>query len=70
VLSDAATALRISELVALRWADLNFRGLLIHVRCAYVWGRFKEPKSKASRAPVPMHPLLAGFLLSWRERIL
>lgn len=28
------------------------------------WGRFKEPKSKASKAPVPMHPLLAGFLLS------
>jgi len=26
------------------------------------------PKSKASRAPVPMHPILAGFLLAWRER--
>jgi integrase len=68
VLSDAATALRISELVALTWADLDFGGLLIHVRQAYVWARFKEPKSKASRAPVPMHSLLAGFLLSWRER--
>jgi integrase len=69
-LSDAATALRISELVALMWMDLDFEGLLIHVRRAYVWGRFKRPKSKASRAPVPMHPLLAGFLLAWRERTL
>ena len=38
------------------------------LRRAYVWGRFKEPKSKASKAPVPMHPLLAGFLLAWREK--
>ena len=67
-LSDAATALRISELVALTWMDLDFTALQIHVRRAYVWGRLKVPKSKASRAPVPMHPLLAGFLLAWRER--
>jgi hypothetical protein len=33
-----------------------------------VWGRFKVPKSKASKAPVPMHPLLAGFLLAWRDK--
>jgi hypothetical protein len=26
------------------------------------------PKSKASKAPVPMHPLLAGFLLAWRDK--
>src|SRR5207253_3093058 len=31
-------------------------------------GRFKQPKSKASKAPVPLHPLLAGFMLAWRER--
>jgi len=38
------------------------------VRRAYVWGRFKVPKSKASKAPVPIHPLLAGFLLAWRDK--
>ena len=68
VLSDAATALRVSEILGLRWIDLNFDDLVMHVRRAYVWGRFKVPKSKASRAPVPMHPLLAGFLLAWREK--
>ena len=67
-LSDAATALRVSELLGLMWMDLDFHGLVIYVRRAYVWGRFKEPKSKASKAPVPMHPLLAGFLLAWHER--
>src|SRR5215469_4269007 len=67
-LSDAATALRVSELLGLMWMDLDFEGLVIYVRRAYVWGRFKEPKSKASKAPVPMHPLLAGFLLAWHER--
>src|SRR5207237_3817844 len=67
-LSDAATALRVSELLALTWSDLDFRDLVMYVRRAYVWGRFKVPKSKASKAPVPMHPLLAGFLLAWRER--
>src|SRR6185312_11319693 len=68
VLSDAATALRVSEILGLWWMDLNFEDLIMFVRRAYVWGRFKVPKSKASKAPVPMHPLLAGFLLAWREK--
>jgi integrase len=66
-LSDAATALRVSELLALMWTDLDFVDLVMYVRRAYVWGRFKVPKSKASKAPVPMHPLLAVYLLAWRE---
>jgi integrase len=68
VLTDAATALRVSEILGLGWPDLDFEGQVINVRRAYVWGKFKLPKSKASKAPVPMHPLLAGFLLAWRER--
>jgi len=68
VLTDAATALRVSEVLGLMWMDLNFEDQVIHVRRAYVWGQFKTPKSKASKAPVPMHPVLAGFLMAWRER--
>jgi integrase len=67
-LSDAATALRVSELLGLMWSDLDFEELVMYVRRVYVWGRFKQPKSKASKAPVPMHPLLAGFMQAWRER--
>jgi len=58
----------VSELLGLMWMDLDFEESVMYVRRAYVWGRFKVPKSKASKAPVPMHPLLAGFMLAWRER--
>jgi integrase len=68
VLTDAATALRVSEILGLTWEDVNFSEQLMQIRRAYVWGRFKPPKSKASKAPVPMHPVLAGFLMVWHER--
>lgn len=64
VLTNAATALRVSEVLGLTWMDLNFQDQVIQVRRAYVWGHFKTPKSKASKAPVPMHPVLAGFLMA------
>jgi integrase len=44
-LSDSATALRVSELLGLMWMDLDFEGLVMYVMRAYVWGRFKQPKS-------------------------
>ena len=66
-LSDASTALPVSELLALIWMDPDFADLVIYARREYAWGRFKVPKSKATKAPVPIHPLLAGFLLAWRD---
>ena len=68
--TDAATALRVSEVLGLKWNDLDFRDHLIQVRRAYVDRRFGPPKSKASKAPVPMHPLLAAHLLAWRKETL
>ena len=47
------------------WMDLDFSDQVIEVKRAYVWAQFKVPKSKASKAPVPMHPVLAGFLMAW-----
>jgi integrase len=70
VLTDAATALRVSEILALQWCDLDFSAQLIRVKRAYVEGRFGPPKSKASKAPVPMHALLAAHLLVWRKESL
>ncbi len=66
VLTDAATALRVSEVLALKWNDLDFIDHLIQVRRAYVDRRFGPPKSKASKART-MHPLLAAHLLAWRK---
>src|SRR5258705_8232156 len=37
-LSDAATVLRVSELLALMWTDLDFADLVMYVRRAYVLG--------------------------------
>jgi integrase len=37
------------------------------VRRAYVYGKFGKPKSKASKRPVPLHPVLAAHLLNWRR---
>ena len=64
----AATALRISEILALQWKDVDSEGQQIQVTKAWVYGQFGKPKSKASKRPVPLHPLLAAHLTSWREQ--
>jgi integrase len=66
VIVIASTALRISEILALSWQDIDFDAQCIQVRRAYVYGRFGEPKSEASKAPVPLHPILAAQLANWR----
>jgi integrase len=52
----AATGLRISEAIALRWGDLTLDGAApaVHVRRAYVKGTFKPPKSSHGRRAVPI----------------
>ena len=67
VLVSAATALRISEILALQWKDIDSGGQCIYVRRAYVYGKFGKPKSRASKRPVPLHPVLAAHLLNWRR---
>ncbi len=67
VLADAATGLRISEILALRWSDIDGQNSCIRVTRAYVYGRFGPPKSRASKRPVPLHPLLAALLQAWRN---
>lgn len=67
VLADAATGLRISEILALRWSDIDVAHSCIRVTRAYVYGKFGPPKSRASKKPVPLHPLLAESLAAWRK---
>jgi integrase len=67
VLVTAATALRISEILALQWGEIDGENQCIYVRRAYVYGKFGKPKSKASKRPVPLYPVLAAHLLNWRR---
>jgi integrase len=67
VMLVCATALRISEALALRWRDWLKEERCLIVRRAWVRRRFGPPKSKASRAPVPVHPILASILEAWRN---
>jgi integrase len=64
----AGTGLRISECLGLQWHDVSFAESLIRVRRTWISGEVGLPKSKASQAPVPMHPLLAGFVQSWMQQ--
>src|SRR5260370_2393188 len=62
------TGLRISECLGLQWHDVNFADGMIHVRRTWTCGQVGLPKSKASKGPVPLHPLLAEFMLLWKQK--
>jgi integrase len=63
----ASTGLRISECLGLQWADVDFAAQVIHVRRTWTGGKVGAPKSKASKAAVPLHPLLASHMQAWRR---
>lgn len=63
----AATGLRVSECLGLQWQDVDFLNQQIFVRRTWLSGRAGLPKSKASKAPVPMHLLLARFMQDWKN---
>ena len=64
----AGTGLRISECLGLQWQDVSFADAMIHVRRTWTCGQIGRPKSKASKGPVPLHPLLAEFMLLWKQK--
>jgi integrase len=68
-LTAAFTGLRQSELIGLRWEDVDFALHLVHVRRAVVRGQVKTPKSGKVRS-VPLTDEVARALdgLSRRER--
>jgi len=63
----AATGLRISECLGLQWQDVSFEQSQIHVRRTWICGSVGVPKSKASQALVPLHPLLAKSMQEWKN---
>jgi integrase len=47
-------------------ADVDFADQLIHVRRTWVHSHVGEPKTRTSKAPVPLHHLLAKSMKKWR----
>ena len=67
-LLDAATGLRVSELLALRWGDVDFENLELHVTRS-IWHQVVgNCKTEASAKPVPMDGYMAEDLLRWRRQ--
>jgi integrase len=64
---DASTGLRVSELLGLKWEDIDFQKQQIHIRRSVVYGVAGQCKSKASRKPVPLDPLLGDLLWQWKS---
>jgi integrase len=66
-LTAAFTGLRMGELLALCWRDVDFTGSVIRVRASYYLGSLTTPKSGKVRA-VPMAPDVAGALAQLSQR--
>jgi integrase len=66
VLTCAATALRASEIVSLRWSDILWSDGQIRISKRWAKGEDGETKTAASNGYVPMHPELAQYLKEWR----
>ena len=66
VLLDAATGLRVGELLGLRWADVDFEKLEINVTRSVVKQRMGPCKTEASQKPIPLDAELGEQVLSWR----
>jgi integrase len=67
-LLDAATGLRVSELLALRWDDVDFENLELSVTRS-IWHQVVgNCKTEASAKPVPIDDYMAEDLLSWRRQ--
>lgn len=65
VLTCAATGLRASEILALRWKDIQWTDARIRVSKRWA-GSDGETKTMASDGYVPLHPMLAEQLRNWR----
>jgi integrase len=64
----AVTGLRVSELTALKWADIDFSAGEIRLTRAIVCQHVGSLKTEPSQKPVPIDAGLSAVLLDWRRR--
>jgi len=63
VITIACLGLRVSELVALNWADLDFENLTVNVQRSFVRGVLYPTKTDASASLLPIDSDMADLLL-------
>lgn len=68
VLLDMSLGLGCSELFGLKWSDIDFDRLTVHVQRAIVAGRVDETKTVYRNDLLPLDPTLAAVLGAWRKR--
>jgi integrase len=67
-LLDAGTGLRVSELLALRWRDVDFNNLELQVTRS-IWHQIVgDCKTEASAKPVPLDSYMADDLRRWQRQ--
>lgn len=64
----AATGLRISEGLALKWCDVNFAAEEIQLARSIVGQHVGNMKTEASKKPIPVAGALATDLMAWRQQ--
>jgi integrase len=68
ILTCAATALRASELLSLRWSDILWEEEKIAVTKRWSLGKDGPTKTRKSEGHVPLHPVLAFQLREWHRQ--
>lgn len=68
VLLAGGTGLRVSEIMGMKWGDVNGQNLEVDVRRSVEAGREGETKTEASESPVPLDPVVATELLPAADR--
>jgi integrase len=67
VLLDATTGLRRGELIALRWQDVDFENNIANITRSIYRNVPGNTKTRASRKPVLLHPIVVEELKQWRS---
>jgi integrase len=68
VLVAGCLGLRISEVLGLRWGDVDWQNLNLLVQRSVVLGEVYETKTETSRKPMPIDPQVAEALLKFRRQ--
>jgi integrase len=64
---DATTGLRVSELLALRWGDIDLDAGVMHVQRGIVYNVVGQSKSDSSKSRMPLATSVLDSLAQWRR---